>query len=150
MLHRRRFSAHAITQCKSVDEIGRHPRLGAGLPEGSTAVSDRFEGTHFPRRTLAGATVLQIVPALYEVPDARAAVNVAFALLQAGARALVAADDGPLVGELRAFGGEWIELRNATINPLRLRKNARVLENLIAAERVDIVHARSAGGAWSA
>jgi glycosyltransferase involved in cell wall biosynthesis len=113
-------------------------------------VSDRFEGTHFPRRTLAGATVLQIVPALYEVPDARAAVNVAFALLQAGARALVAADDGPLVGELRAFGGEWIELRNATINPLRLRKNARVLENLIAAERVDIVHARSAGGAWSA
>jgi glycosyltransferase involved in cell wall biosynthesis len=113
-------------------------------------VSDGFEGTRVPRRTLAGATVLQIVPALYEEPDARAAVNVAYALLQAGARALIAADDGPLVGELRAFGGEWIELHNATINPLRLRKNAGVLENLIAAERVDIVHAQSAGGAWSA
>ena len=113
-------------------------------------MSDGFEGTRVPRRTLAGATILQIVPALYEEPNSRAAVNVAFALLQAGARALVAAADGPLRGELRAFGGEWIELPNATINPLRLRKNARVLENLIAAERIDIVHAQSAGGAWSA
>jgi glycosyltransferase involved in cell wall biosynthesis len=113
-------------------------------------VSDGFEGTRVPRRTLAGATILQIVPALYEEPNARAAVNVAFALLQAGARALVAADDGPLVGELRACGGEWIDFPNATVNPLRLRKNAGVLENLIAAERVDIVHAQSAGGAWSA
>jgi glycosyltransferase involved in cell wall biosynthesis len=113
-------------------------------------VSDGFEGTRIPRRTLAGATILQIVPALHEEPNARAAVNVAFALLQAGARALVAAEDGPLVEELRAFGGEWVELRNATGNPLRLRRNARALENLIAAERIDIVHAQSAGGAWSA
>jgi glycosyltransferase involved in cell wall biosynthesis len=113
-------------------------------------VSDGFEETRVPRRTLAGATILQIVPALYEEPGSRAAVNVAFALLQAGARALVAADDGPLVGELRAFGGEWVELPNATLNPLRLRKNARALENLVAAERIDIVHAQSAGGAWSA
>jgi glycosyltransferase involved in cell wall biosynthesis len=120
------------------------------MPEGSTAVSDGFEGTRVPRRTLAGATVLQIVPALHEEPNARAAVNVAFALLQAGARALVAAEDGPLVEELRTFGGEWVELRNATGNPLRLRRNARALESLIAAERVDIVHAQSAGGAWSA
>jgi glycosyltransferase involved in cell wall biosynthesis len=113
-------------------------------------VSDGFEGTRIPRRTLAGATILQIVPALHEEPNARAAVNVAFALLQAGARALVAAEDGPLVEELRAFGGEWVELRNASSNPLRLRRNARALENLIAAERIDIVHAHSAGGAWSA
>jgi glycosyltransferase involved in cell wall biosynthesis len=113
-------------------------------------VSADFEGVRVPRRTLAGATILQIVPALYEEPNARAAINVAFALLQAGARALIAADDGPLVGELRAFGGEWIEFSNATLNPFRLRRNARFLENLIAAERVDIVHAQSAGGAWSA
>ncbi len=113
-------------------------------------MSDGFEGTRVPRRTLAGATILQIVPALYAEPSSRAAVNIAFALLQAGARALVAAADGPLVGELRAFGGEWIDLPNATVNPLRLRKNARMLENLIAAERIDIMHARSAGSAWSA
>jgi glycosyltransferase involved in cell wall biosynthesis len=155
MLQCRRIAAHAAAQCKSVDELGCHPRVGAGLPaaglpEGSTAVTDGFEGTRVPRRTLAGATILQIVPAMYEEPSCRAAVNVAFALLQAGARALIAADDGPLVGELRAFGGEWIELRNATRNPFRLRKNAGVLESLIAAERIDIIHAHGAGGAWSA
>jgi glycosyltransferase involved in cell wall biosynthesis len=113
-------------------------------------VSEGFEETRVPRRTLAGETVLQIVPALREEPSARAAVNVAHSLLQAGARALIAAQDGPLVDELRAFGGEWIALRNATVNPLRLWQNARVLEELIAAERVDIVHAYGAGGAWSA
>jgi glycosyltransferase involved in cell wall biosynthesis len=94
--------------------------------------------------------VLQIVPALCEEPNARTAINVAQALLQAGARAMIAADEGPLAAELRSFGGEWIPLVNATVNPFKLRRNARVLEEIIASERVDIVHAQSAGGAWSA
>jgi glycosyltransferase involved in cell wall biosynthesis len=113
-------------------------------------VSAGFEDTRVPRRTLAGATILQIVSALREEPGARAAINIAYALLQAGARALIAAEDGPLTGELRGFGGEWIELPDSRINPFRLRRNAGFLEDLIAAERVDIVHAQSAGGAWSA
>jgi glycosyltransferase involved in cell wall biosynthesis len=101
-------------------------------------------------RTLAGATVLQIVPALREEPVARTALDVAAALRQAGARALVAGEDGPLVAELTASGGEWIPLVNATVNPFRLRKSARTLERLITSERIDIVHAQSAGGAWIA
>jgi glycosyltransferase involved in cell wall biosynthesis len=101
-------------------------------------------------RTLAGATILQIVPALREEPVARTAVNVAHALLQFGARAMIAANDGPLVAELKSFGGEWVPLVNATINPLKLRKNAQTLERLIAHERIDIIHAQSIGGAWSA
>lgn len=101
-------------------------------------------------RTLAGATILQIVPALREEPVARTAVNVAHALLQFGARAMIAADDGPLVAELKSFGGEWVPLANATINPFKLRKNAQTLERLIAHERIDIIHAQSIGGAWSA
>jgi len=113
-------------------------------------VSDGFEETRVPRRTIAGATILQIVPALYDGPEARTVVNVAHALLQAGARALVAAADGPLVGQLKAFGGEWVDLRSATANPLWLRRNARLLESLISSERVDIVHAYSGGAAWSA
>jgi glycosyltransferase involved in cell wall biosynthesis len=113
-------------------------------------VSDGFEETRVPRRTLAGATILQIVPAMVEAPETRTAVNVAHALLQAGARALVAAAGGPLVGELKAFGAEWVDFPNAAGNLFRLRRNARALENLIAAERIDIVHAHSAGGAWSA
>jgi glycosyltransferase involved in cell wall biosynthesis len=101
-------------------------------------------------RTLAGATVLQIVPALRQEPVARTALDVAAALRQAGARALVAAEDGPLVAELTAAGGEWIPLVNATVNPFRLRKSARTLERLITSERIDIVHAQSVGGAWIA
>jgi glycosyltransferase involved in cell wall biosynthesis len=113
-------------------------------------VSDSHDETHGPPRTLAGATVLQIVPALREEPVARTALIVAQGLLQSGARALIAGADGPLVAQLKGFGGEWVPLVNATVNPLKLRSSARQLEHLIASERVDIVHAQSIGGAWSA
>jgi glycosyltransferase involved in cell wall biosynthesis len=118
--------------------------------KGIGRVSNGYDDTHVSPRTLAGATILQIVPAMREEPVARTAVNVAYALLQSGARALVAADDGPLVAELKAFGGEWVPLVNATINPFKLRSSAQTLEQLIASERIDIVHAQSVGGAWSA
>ncbi len=102
------------------------------------------------RRSLAGATILQLVPALRDDPAGHAAVDIALMLLQSGARAIVAGDGGPLVGELRAFGGEWLPMPNDTFNPLRIRGNARRVANLIAGERIDIVHAQSAGAAWSA
>ena len=102
------------------------------------------------QRSLAGTTILQLVPALRDDPSGRGAVDIALAVLQSGARAIVAGDNGPLVGELRAGGGEWLPMINATINPLRIRGNARRLEKLIASERIDIVHAQSAGAAWSA
>jgi glycosyltransferase involved in cell wall biosynthesis len=101
-------------------------------------------------RSLAGATILQLVPSLRDDPAGHAAVDIALTLLQAGARAMVAGDGGPLVGELRAFGGEWLPMINDTLNPLRIRRNARTLAELIAGERIDIVHAQSAGAAWSA
>ena len=101
-------------------------------------------------RSLAGATILQIVPALSDDPAGHAAVEIALALMQSGARAIVAGDGGPLVGELRAFGGEWLPLANDTWSPLRIRRNAGRLAHLVAAERIDIVHAQSAGAAWSA
>ena len=113
-------------------------------------MSNGYGDNHVPPRTLAGATILQIVPALREEPVARTAVNVAYALLQSGARALIAAEEGPLVSELKAFGGEWVPMANATANPFKLRRNARALEQLIASERIDIVHAQSIGGAWAA
>jgi len=101
-------------------------------------------------RTLAGATILQIVPALRDDPAGHAAVDIALTLLQSGARAIIAGDGGQLVGELRAFGGEWLPMANDTVNPLKIRRNARLLQTMIAAERIDIVHAQSAGAAWSA
>jgi glycosyltransferase involved in cell wall biosynthesis len=101
-------------------------------------------------RALAGATILQLAPAMRDDPAGHAAVNIALTLLQSGARAIVAGDGGPLVGEIRAFGGEWLPMPNDTYNPLRIKSNAREIAKLISAERVDIVHAQSAGAAWSA
>ncbi len=101
-------------------------------------------------RSLAGATILQLVPALRDDPTGHTAVDIALALLQSGARAIVAGQGGPLVGEVRAFGGEWLPMTTDTFNPLRIRGNARRIANLIASERIDIVHAHSAAAAWSA
>lgn len=101
-------------------------------------------------RSLAGATILQIVPALTDDPAGHAAVDIALTLLKSGARAIVAGDGGPLVGDLRAFGGEWLPMPNDTFNPFRVAANARRLAHMIAGDRIDIVHAQSAGAAWSA
>lgn len=101
-------------------------------------------------RSLAGATILQLVPALRDDPAGHAAVDIAMTLLQSGARAIVAGGEGPLVGELRALGGEWLPMHTDTVNPLRIARNTRHLQKLIAGERIDIVHAQSAGAAWSA
>jgi glycosyltransferase involved in cell wall biosynthesis len=101
-------------------------------------------------RSLAGATILQAVPSLRDGSSGNAAVDLALTLLRAGARAIVAGDDGPLVNELRTFGGEFVRMPNDTLSPLCIQRNARALTKLIASERVDIVHAQSAGAAWSA
>ncbi len=101
-------------------------------------------------RSLAGATVLQIVPTLRNEASAWATVGVARALVQAGARAIVAGENGPLVNELKSFGGEWLPFSGATAHIGRLRSNAAALEAFVAAERVDVVHAKNAGAAWSA
>jgi glycosyltransferase involved in cell wall biosynthesis len=101
-------------------------------------------------RSLAGATILQLVPALRDDPAGRAAADIALTLLQSGARAIVAGDGGPLVGEIRAYGGEWLPMPAAAVNPLTIRRNAQKIAEMIAGERVDIVHAQSASAAWSA
>lgn len=108
--------------------------------------------TRAPRavRGLPGATVLQILPALEETPAARAAVDVAVALLRSGARVIVAAEEGPLNSELQGLGGEWVRLVTDTGNPLSLSRNTRTITNLVSTERVDVVHAMGIGASRSA
>jgi glycosyltransferase involved in cell wall biosynthesis len=55
-----------------------------------------------------------------------------------------------VVDEFKSFGGVWLPLAAATHSPSKLRANAEVLAGFVAAERVHIVHAKSAGAAWSA
>lgn len=101
-------------------------------------------------RHLAGATILQIVPKLANDPLVVAALDAASALLHAGARALIGGETGPLVEELQAFGGEWIDFKDARLSPLQRRQNAKRLEDLVASERIDLIHAYSRAGAISA
>ena len=101
-------------------------------------------------RGLPGATVLQILPALVETPEARAAVDTAVALLRSGARVIVAAEDGPLNSELQGLGGEWVRLVTDGTNPLTLSRNARTLAQLVLTERVDLIHALGIGASRSA
>src|SRR5262245_3504825 len=82
-------------------------------------------------RALAGATVLQVIGALRNNSEARTAVSIARALVRAGARAIVAGADGPLVTELRSFGGEWMPFASITANPFRLRRNADRLDAMV-------------------
>jgi len=99
-------------------------------------------------RRLAGATILQLAP---DHPNAgRNALTIASLLQRSGARPVIAGRNGKLADEWRLAGGEWLSLDHDSANPLTLRRNAARLEKFIARERVDIVHAYSAGAAWSA
>jgi len=100
-------------------------------------------------------TVLQVLPALGSATGAaggveRGTVDVAKALVAAGWHAVVASEGGPLARELDRVGATHVTLPLASKNPFVMRKNVDRLCDVIAAEAVDIVHARSRAPAWSA
>jgi glycosyltransferase involved in cell wall biosynthesis len=100
--------------------------------------------------SLAGATVLQIIPDLRQGPTASAAIDVAGALGRLGGKALVASRGGDLISELQAKGGIFLPFPADARNPFSMALNVRRLAQLIKTERVDIVHARSRAPAWVA
>ena len=101
-------------------------------------------------RDLEGRTILQIVPELDAGGAERTTIDIAAALVDSGARALVASAGGRLVSELQARGGLWIPFPAKTKNPLQMALNVVKLRRLMLAERVDLVHARSRAPAWVA
>jgi glycosyltransferase involved in cell wall biosynthesis len=101
-------------------------------------------------RTLAGATVLQIVSALRNASAVRTTINTARALVHAGARAIVAGERGEMIDELKGFGGEWLPFAKTTFSRSKLKANVDALDNFVAVEGVHIVHAKTAGAARSA
>ncbi len=102
------------------------------------------------RALLAGRTILQIIPELDAGGAERTTVDVAAALTEIGARALVASTGGRLVSELQAKGGIWLPFPAKSKNPFAMAMNVRKLAHLIRQEGVDILHARSRAPAWVA
>ncbi len=88
-----------------------------------------------------------MLPALEAGGAERGALEIAAALREAGARALVVSAGGRMAAGL---GADHIQLPVHTKNPAGLWRNAARLEALIAREGVDLVHARSRAPAWSA
>ncbi|MEL6208687.1 MAG: glycosyltransferase family 4 protein [Pseudomonadota bacterium] len=113
------------------------------MPAGNNPAQTDSEGD--PR-----LTILQVVPRLDLGGVERGTVEIAEAIVAAGGRALVASEGGQLAHRIERAGGELVEMNAATKNPLNIWQNAGVLERLIRAEGVDLVHARSRAPAWSA
>jgi glycosyltransferase involved in cell wall biosynthesis len=109
---------------------------------------DPFEAR--ARHPLAGRTILQIVPELQAGGAERTTVDIAKGLADVGARAVVASEGGRLVGELQAKGGVWLPFPAAEKNPLKMAANIRALSKLCAAEKVELIHARSRAPGWVA
>ena len=120
-------------------------RRGQKPDQSGTLMTAEPVEPHAPR-SLAGTTVLQVAPALRDDVSGRAVFDLAIALLRAGARALVASGGGGLVGELHAFGGEWVEFDHPG-GSFRRRKSVRALAELMRSERVALVHAHGASAA---
>ncbi len=103
-----------------------------------------------PDAGLDSVTILQVLPAMGAGGGVeRGTVEIAGAITAQGGRALVASNGGDSVHELKRVGAEHIELPVHSKNPLVMYTNIRRLADLIKAEGVDIVHARSRAPAWS-
>jgi len=100
---------------------------------------------------LRGATILQVIPHLAAGGAERTTIEIAEALVAAGATALVASVGGRLESELERVGGELIRIDSLpTKNPLAIHANAGVLAKLAKDRNVSLIHARSRAPAWSA
>lgn len=116
-------------------------------------MADTVETTMPPQAPASGdaaPVILQVLPELVTGGVERGTVDIAGAIVQAGGRSLVASEGGRMAAELQRVGAEHITLPLATKSPFAIRRNAGRLAEVIRANGVDIVHARSRAPAWSA
>ena len=101
-------------------------------------------------KSLDSSVVLQVLPSLVTGGVERGTVEIAQALVEAEATALVASAGGPMAWQIEQAGGVHVTLPLTTKSPIGLWWNARALEQLIRDRQVALVHARSRAPAWSA
>ena len=95
-------------------------------------------------------TLLQVVPELETGGAEQTTIDVARAVIAAGGKALVATRGGRMTARLEADGGRLAQMPVQSKNPLVMLGNAARLVDLIRAENVSLVHARSRAPAFSA
>jgi glycosyltransferase involved in cell wall biosynthesis len=104
-----------------------------------------------PVARLDSVTILQVLPAMGAGGGVeRGTVEIADAITAQGGRALVVSNGGDGVHEIKRAGAEHIRLPVHSKNPLVMYANIQRLADLMKAEGVDIIHARSRAPAWSA
>lgn len=101
-------------------------------------------------RSADAPVVLQVLPSLVTGGVERGTVEIAQAIAEAGATALVASAGGPLVRQIENAGGCHIRLPLVAKSPFGIWRNAAALEALIRERKVSLIHARSRAPAWSA
>ena len=94
--------------------------------------------------------VLQVLPELNAGGVERTTLEIAEALNQQGFVPHVCSAGGRMIDELMAFGVKHHTLNVGSKNPMKLRRHTKKLIDLIKAENIDIVHARSRAPAWPA
>ncbi|MEO1475879.1 MAG: glycosyltransferase family 4 protein [Pseudomonadota bacterium] len=100
--------------------------------------------------SVAGQTILQVIPELSAGGAERTVIEMAEAITEAGGRALVASEGGRMVDDLVAAGGTHLHFDLSSKNPVAIFRNALRLTDLIKDEGVSLIHARSRAPAWSA
>ncbi|MGD8422861.1 MAG: glycosyltransferase family 4 protein [Methyloceanibacter sp.] len=99
---------------------------------------------------MSDVTILQVVPRLETGGSEQSTVEIAAALTEAGAKALVATEGGRLATALEDVGGEMIKLPVGSKNPITILANAQRLQRIVEDRHVTLLHARSRAPAWSA
>lgn len=95
------------------------------------------------------ATILQIIPELKTGGAEKSVVEMTEAVIRAGGRSLVITEGGALSDDVLSLGGEIIKMPVATKNPIKMWLNGKKIAQIIRAENVSLVHARSRAPAWS-
>ena len=95
-------------------------------------------------------TILQVIPNIDSGGAERTIIEMTEAIVRVGGRSLVASNPGRMAEKLAAAGGQLIPVAAHVKDPVRILGNVKTLGEIIAREKVNLIHARSRAPAWSA
>lgn len=101
-------------------------------------------------QTALKPVILQVLPRLESGGVERGVIEIADAIIAAGAEALVASEGGRMAHDLKRLGAHHITLPLASKNPFVMWQNVARLRKVIRDWDVNLVHVRSRAPAYSA